>query len=336
MTPCRIAATESARWSIVSRAMPGPERHQPARDRPGEQPQAVHRERREPGREHDRHEGQDPGVERVVQDRHLDDQAPDPRRCRGGHLERDVGAERRTADHRLVRTEVVEQGDDLVTERTHRVDERVRRSVRTPVAEQVEGHHVQPLAGQRSGERLLHPARHQLAVEQDDPVRTRAVLGVLESFGARAAVEEELPDALGDQHAQKSSRSPPPALGRWCGETGRDRDLLRHGAACGRQHRGGRAVHAVPRRRGHRLAVLRAATARRRHDVHPRRRTPRARRDRSSSAALARSSGSTRSRRRCWAAVSSAGHEAGRYPLLALPQDTDVPAPGRTRALSRR
>ena len=35
-----------------------------------------------------------------------------------------------------------------------------------------------------------------------------------------------------------------------------------------------------------------------------------------------------------WTAVSSAGHEAGRYPLLALPQDTDVPAPGRTRALT--
>ena len=33
-------------------------------------------------------------------------------------------------------------------------------------------------------------------------------------------------------------------------------------------------------------------------------------------------------------AVSSAGYEAGRYPLLALPQDTEVSAPARTRALT--
>jgi ribosomal protein S18 acetylase RimI-like enzyme len=33
-------------------------------------------------------------------------------------------------------------------------------------------------------------------------------------------------------------------------------------------------------------------------------------------------------------AVSSAGHGAGRYPLLALPQDTDVPAAERTRTLT--
>ena len=32
--------------------------------------------------------------------------------------------------------------------------------------------------------------------------------------------------------------------------------------------------------------------------------------------------------------MSSAGHEAGRYPLLALPQDTEVSVPERTRALT--
>jgi ribosomal protein S18 acetylase RimI-like enzyme len=33
-------------------------------------------------------------------------------------------------------------------------------------------------------------------------------------------------------------------------------------------------------------------------------------------------------------AVGAAGHEAGRYPLLALPHDAEVPVPGRTRALA--
>jgi GNAT superfamily N-acetyltransferase len=33
-------------------------------------------------------------------------------------------------------------------------------------------------------------------------------------------------------------------------------------------------------------------------------------------------------------AVAEAGHEAGRYPLLALPPDTDVPSPVRTRVLA--
>ena len=131
----------------------------------------------------------------------------------GRHLERDVGAERRTADDGLLGAEVVEQRDDLVGERRHRVDQRVGRPVGAAVAEQVEGHHVQPLAGERARERLVHPARHQLAVEQHDPVGAGAVLGVLEPLLARAAVEEELPDPLGDQHGAKSSRSPAADLG---------------------------------------------------------------------------------------------------------------------------
>ena len=39
-SPCTTAATDSARWSRVSSADPRPERHQPARDRPG-QPAAA-------------------------------------------------------------------------------------------------------------------------------------------------------------------------------------------------------------------------------------------------------------------------------------------------------
>src|SRR6185312_1257132 len=85
----------------------------------------------------------------------------------------------RTADHGLCGTEVVEQSDDLVGEGRHRVDERVGGPVGAAVTEQVERHHVQP-----------------------DPVRARAVLGVLEPLLPRAAVEEELPDALGDQHGR--------------------------------------------------------------------------------------------------------------------------------------
>ena len=72
------------------------------------------------------------------------------------------------------------------------------------MAEQVEGDHVQPLGGQRPGQRLVHPARHQLAVEQHHPAVAGAVLGVLQPVAARAGVHEELADALGDQHAPQA------------------------------------------------------------------------------------------------------------------------------------
>ena len=55
-----------------------PEGDQATRDRPGEHPDAVDGEGQEPGREHQRPEGQDPGLQRVVEDRHLDDQAAHP------------------------------------------------------------------------------------------------------------------------------------------------------------------------------------------------------------------------------------------------------------------
>ena len=201
------------------------------------------------------------------------------------------------------------------------------------MTEQVEGHHVQPLGGQGPRQRLLHPARHQLAVEQHDPVRAGAVLGVLEPVACPSRCRRRTARCARRPTWAKSSRCRRPALGRWGGETGRDRDLLRHGAARRGDDGGGRAVHALRRRGGHRLAVLRPAAARRRDDVHRRRRTPGAR-----PAGRARPSTGHRVGRRgdavALAAAGAAGHEAGRYPLLALPADADVADAGRTRVLA--
>ncbi len=85
------------------------------------------------------------------------------------------------------------------------------------MAEQVEGDHVQPLGGQRAGQRLVHPARHQLPVEEHHPAVARAVLGELEPVAPGARVDEELADALGDQHALLSpmSRIRPAGQARW-------------------------------------------------------------------------------------------------------------------------
>ena len=63
---------------------------------------AVDGERQEPGGEHQRREGEDPGLDRVVEDRHLDDQPAHPLGRDVGDLERDVGAQRRAADDRLL------------------------------------------------------------------------------------------------------------------------------------------------------------------------------------------------------------------------------------------
>ena len=68
------------------------------------------------------------------------------------------------------------------------------------MAEQVEGHHVEAFGGQRPGQWLLHPARHQLPVQQHDPPVAAAVLGVLQAVPAAGIGDEELPDPLGDQH----------------------------------------------------------------------------------------------------------------------------------------
>ena len=109
----------------------GPEGDDAARDRPGQQPHPVDGERQEAGREQQRREGEDAGLDGVVEDRHLEDQAADPVRGDVRDLEADVGAQGRAADDGLVGTEVVEQGHDLLGEGGHRVDERVGRAGRT-------------------------------------------------------------------------------------------------------------------------------------------------------------------------------------------------------------
>ena len=71
------------------------------------------------------------------------------------------------------------------------------------MAQQVERDDVQSLGGERACERLLHPARHQLAVQEDDPGVAAAVLGELEAVATLLGLEEELSDPLGDQHATR-------------------------------------------------------------------------------------------------------------------------------------
>jgi hypothetical protein len=101
---------------------------------------------------------------------------------------------------------VVEQRDHLPGERGHRVAQRVVGPVGPAVAEQVEGDDVQPLGRERPGERLVHPARHELPVEQHHPRVAGAVLRVLETI---SLAEEELADPLGDQHLRNPSATPP-------------------------------------------------------------------------------------------------------------------------------
>ena len=181
----------------------------PARDRPGDPAQRRDGERQEAGGEQQRTEGHQPGLEPVVEDRHLQQQTPDPLRRHDRHLQGDVGAQAGAADDRLLGTEVVEQGDDLLGEGRHRVDQRVRRPVRAAVAEQVEGHHVQAVSREGPRQRLVHPARHQLPVQQHHPVVAGAVLGVLEAVATTVGMaEEELPNALGDQHGAANLRRP--------------------------------------------------------------------------------------------------------------------------------
>jgi hypothetical protein len=177
-----------------------PERHQAARDRPGEQPHGGDREGQEASGEHERREGDDPGLHRVVEHRHLHEQPAHPLGSEVGHLERDVGPQRGAADDRLVGAEVVEERDDLLPEGGHRVGQRVGGAVGTPVAEQVDGDDVEALGGQGPRQGLVHPARHQLAVDQDDPLVARAVLGVLEPVARARGLEEELADPLRHQH----------------------------------------------------------------------------------------------------------------------------------------
>jgi hypothetical protein len=101
----------------------------------------------------------------------------------------------RTADDGLVGTEVVQQRDDLLPEGRHRVLLGVHGPVGAAVAEEVDGDDVEAGAGDLAGERLLHAAWHQLAVDEHDPLLARPVLGVLHPV----VVDEELPDPLRHQ-----------------------------------------------------------------------------------------------------------------------------------------
>ena len=122
------------------------------------------------------------------------------------NLERHVGPERRAAHHGLVGTEVVEQADDLLAERGHRVEQRVVGPVGAAVPEKVDRDHVRTGGRELARQRLVHPARHQLAVHQDDPPLTRAVLGVLDAV----TVVEVLADAFGDERHGGQFPTPPP------------------------------------------------------------------------------------------------------------------------------
>jgi len=97
------------------------------------------------------------------------------------------------ADDRLLGAEMVKKRDDLLSERGHRVHLRVGRPVGTAMSEQVDRHYMEAVGRDRPSQWLLHPSRHQLAMDQHHPVAAGAVLGVLDTV----VVEEELTDALG-------------------------------------------------------------------------------------------------------------------------------------------
>ena len=67
--------------------------------------------------------------------------------------------------------EVVEQRHDLAPELGHRVAPHVGRAVRLAVAEQVERQHAVAALGERAGERVVHVAAEQQAVQQHDDAR---------------------------------------------------------------------------------------------------------------------------------------------------------------------
>ena len=111
------------------------EPREPLEQRPGDaQPQ--HQRGEQAG-----HRGQ-----RVVEHRHLDEQALDPVGIVGRELQRDVGAQRGPADHRRLQPEVVEQRLDLAREQRHRVEPQVLGAVGAAVAEQVDRDHPVALA----------------------------------------------------------------------------------------------------------------------------------------------------------------------------------------------
>ena len=80
-------------------------------------------------REQQRREDGRAGGDRVVEDWHLDEHAPQSRRGRRGHLERDVRPQRGASDDRLIELQVVQQRHRLRREGRHRVAPHVPRAV---------------------------------------------------------------------------------------------------------------------------------------------------------------------------------------------------------------
>ena len=200
-SPCTTAAIAAGRWSRVSSTMPAQN---------GTSPRGIGRvSARSPSTvngqeargEHQRRRRRRSRPRRALSSTGISTISPRTRSGARSATSRETLAPSEVPPTTAcVGAEVVEQRDHLLGERGHRVDQRVGRPVGAAVAEQVEGDHVQALGGQRAGQRLLHPARHQLAVQQHHPAVAGAVLGVLEPVAA-AGVDEELPDPLGDQHA---------------------------------------------------------------------------------------------------------------------------------------
>ena len=183
-----------------------PERHDPPRHRPRHGAHRSDGQRQEPRDEEQRREGQQAGLQRVVEHRHLRDQPADPVGREHRHLEADVRPERGATDHRVRRTELVEQGHHLLGEGRDGVDQRVVGPVGAAMAEQVQRDDVEPRRREVTRQRLLHPPRHQLAVQQNHPRLAAAVLGVFESVTRGFGVEEELADPFGDEHGAQSIR----------------------------------------------------------------------------------------------------------------------------------
>ena len=164
----RMSACHGSRRAGTSRAVA---RHEPGGRGAERQPQHQRRER-------------DRGAEqRVVEHGHLDHHAAQALGRQRGDLERRVGAQRGAHHHRLVDLEVVEQRHHLAAELGHRVAPHVGRPVGLAVAEQVERQHAMAALGQRPGERVVHVAAEQQAVQQHDDARPLAVGAV----GQRAA-----------------------------------------------------------------------------------------------------------------------------------------------------
>jgi len=106
-----------------------------------------------------------------LEHRHLDQQTPDPFGGLGGHLQRDVGAQRDTTDDGLLDAELVEQGHHVVGVRVDPMGRGVTGLVRPPVSGEVEEDDPIACGHQVGGQPAVH-----LAVEED-PVHEHEDVG---------------------------------------------------------------------------------------------------------------------------------------------------------------